>query len=166
MIKLLYIPTGNAFTLPDDEALRIMQTDRGNYKILEGGLQKKAEEHLEAETVDKLSDVEKNKYWEITDSYNDYKYSEGEQLSVQASKGDYSGYGEENLQRVYSRRIGQNKQANNANKGQRPENGKEERNSGGEPKIGDSIGELFSKHDGGRWSLGKTNEQPIALKGI
>lgn len=116
--------------------------------------------------LDKLSDVEKDKYWEITDSYNDYKYSEGEQLSVQASKGDYSGYGEENLQRVYNRRIGQDKQTNNGNKGQRPENGKEERNSGDEPRIRDSIGELFSKHDGGRRSIGKTNEQPIGLKDI
>lgn len=38
MIKLLYIPTGNMFTLPDEEATRIIKQDRGNYKVLEGGI--------------------------------------------------------------------------------------------------------------------------------
>ena len=34
MLKLLYIPTGNIFTLPDEEAFRIKKEDRGdNYKI-------------------------------------------------------------------------------------------------------------------------------------
>ena len=37
MMKLLYIPTGNVFTLPDEEALKIMRSDRGNYKILDAG---------------------------------------------------------------------------------------------------------------------------------
>ena len=37
MMKLLYIPTGNVFTLPDEEALKIKQMDRGNYKILDAG---------------------------------------------------------------------------------------------------------------------------------
>ena len=246
-MKLLFVPTGNIFTLPDEEALRIKATDRGNYRILDAGYQEEKEEVVTPKTakelvmkqdesikeqelldnppekpksekyiaefdedmakivreteyankcfnnackgvsndtiskyikwdnlpeeeltkkLDKLSDVEKDKHWEITYSYNDYKYSVGEQLSVQASKGDYSGYGEENLQRVYNRRIGQDKQTNNGNKGQRPENGKEERNSGDEPKIRDSIGELFSKHDGGRRGFGKTNKQPIGLKDI
>ena len=36
-MKLLYIPTGNVFTLPDEEALKIKQMDRGNYKILDAG---------------------------------------------------------------------------------------------------------------------------------
>lgn len=38
MMKLLFKPTGNIFTLPDDEALRIKETDRGNYEILDAGL--------------------------------------------------------------------------------------------------------------------------------
>ena len=36
MMKLLYKPTGNIFTLPNEEAMRIKREDRGNdYKILE-----------------------------------------------------------------------------------------------------------------------------------
>ena len=36
MMKLLYKPTGNVFTLPNEEAMRIKREDRGNdYKILE-----------------------------------------------------------------------------------------------------------------------------------
>lgn len=35
-MKLLYVPTGNIFTLPNEEAMRIKREDRGNdYKILE-----------------------------------------------------------------------------------------------------------------------------------
>jgi len=42
MIKLLYKPTGNIFTLPDEEAIRIKKDDRGNdYVFLEAGLQEK-----------------------------------------------------------------------------------------------------------------------------
>ena len=54
MIKVLYVPTGNTFTLPDEEALRIMASDRGNYKILDGGLQKEAQGKLEPETVKEI----------------------------------------------------------------------------------------------------------------
>lgn len=38
MMKLLFKPTGNIFTLPDSEALKIKETDRGNYEILDAGL--------------------------------------------------------------------------------------------------------------------------------
>lgn len=55
MMKLLYIPTGNVFTLPDEEALKIKQSDRGNYKILEGGLVEEEEvQVLEPKTVQEL----------------------------------------------------------------------------------------------------------------
>lgn len=38
MLKLLYKPTGNIFTLPDAEALKIKREDRGNnYEILDCG---------------------------------------------------------------------------------------------------------------------------------
>ena len=38
MLKLLYKPTGNIFTLPDAEGLRIKREDRGNdYEILDCG---------------------------------------------------------------------------------------------------------------------------------
>lgn len=54
MIKLLYIPTGNTFVVPDDDALRIINNARDCYKILEGGLQKEAEEQLPPKTVKEL----------------------------------------------------------------------------------------------------------------
>ena len=38
MMKLLFKPTGNIFTLPDAEALRIKASDRGNYEILNTGI--------------------------------------------------------------------------------------------------------------------------------
>jgi hypothetical protein len=53
-MKIVYIPTGNAFTLPDEEVLRIMSSDRDNYKIVEGGLQKEAEDKLPPQTVKEL----------------------------------------------------------------------------------------------------------------
>lgn len=38
MLKLLFIPTGNVFTLPDEEALKIKAQDRANeYRILDAG---------------------------------------------------------------------------------------------------------------------------------
>lgn len=55
MMKLLFIPTGNVFVLPDEEALRIKQSDRGNYKILEGGLVEEEEvKVIEPKTVQEL----------------------------------------------------------------------------------------------------------------
>ena len=54
MMKILYIPTGNTFVLPDEEAIRVMTSARSDYKILEGGLQVKSEEHLSPETVQEL----------------------------------------------------------------------------------------------------------------
>lgn len=38
MMKLLFKPTGNIFTLPDNEALAIKASDRGNYEVLDAGL--------------------------------------------------------------------------------------------------------------------------------
>ena len=53
-MKILYIPTGNTFVLPDDEALRVMATARSEYKIIDGGLQERAEGKLPPETVKEL----------------------------------------------------------------------------------------------------------------
>lgn len=36
MIEIKFIPTGNIFLLPDDEAKRIVLEDRGNYEIISG----------------------------------------------------------------------------------------------------------------------------------
>lgn len=54
MIKIMYIPTGNTFTLPDEEVMKILSSDSYNYKILEGGLQKEAKGQLPPETVQEL----------------------------------------------------------------------------------------------------------------
>ena len=54
MIKLLYVPTGNVFTVPDEEAMRLMVNARGNYKVLDGGLQKEVTEKLEPKTVKEI----------------------------------------------------------------------------------------------------------------
>lgn len=54
MMKLLYKPTGNVFTLPNEEAMRIKREDRGNdYKILEAECE--ATEETE-ETTDQADD--------------------------------------------------------------------------------------------------------------
>lgn len=72
MLKLLYIPTGNVFTLPDEEALKIKASDRGNYKILDAGYTEEKEEVLEEKTVrelimpDKEEDEEKQEQPRIT----------------------------------------------------------------------------------------------------
>jgi hypothetical protein len=54
MIKVLYVPTGNTFVLPDDEVMKLIASARGSYQILEGGLQKIEEGKLEPETVKEL----------------------------------------------------------------------------------------------------------------
>lgn len=36
IIEIKFIPTGHVFSLPDDEAIRIVNEDRGNYKVIKG----------------------------------------------------------------------------------------------------------------------------------
>lgn len=54
MMKLMYVPTGNIFTLPDAEALEIKKNDRGNYKILDAGYVEEIEEVADEKTVAEL----------------------------------------------------------------------------------------------------------------
>lgn len=55
MIRLLYKPTGNIFTLPDEEALRIKNDDRGNdYVVVEAGLQKKESKTISEEETKQI----------------------------------------------------------------------------------------------------------------
>ena len=54
MMKLLYIPTGNVFTLPDNEAIKIKNQDKFNYKILDAGYIEPVEEVLTPATVQEL----------------------------------------------------------------------------------------------------------------
>ena len=66
MIKLLYKPTGNIFTLPDAEALRIKKEDRGNdYVLLDAGLQ---EEEVKTITKQEVKDIEAEKAKKIEES--------------------------------------------------------------------------------------------------
>lgn len=36
MIEIKFIPTGHIYSLPDEEAIRIVKEDRGNYQVLKG----------------------------------------------------------------------------------------------------------------------------------
>lgn len=36
MIEIRFKPTGHTFTLPDEEAIRIVKEDRGNYQVVKG----------------------------------------------------------------------------------------------------------------------------------
>ena len=36
MIEIKFKPTGHTFTLPDEEAIRIVKEDRGNYQVVKG----------------------------------------------------------------------------------------------------------------------------------
>lgn len=55
MMKLLYIPTGNVFTLPDEVALRHYKSDKDNYKILDAGfVDEEAPVQLPPQTVQEL----------------------------------------------------------------------------------------------------------------
>ena len=36
MIEIKFIPTGHIFSLPDNEANRIVKEDRGNYEVVKG----------------------------------------------------------------------------------------------------------------------------------
>lgn len=53
MLKILFIPTGNVFTLPDEEVLRIKAQDRANeYRILDAGCAEEGNEQLTQEGVE------------------------------------------------------------------------------------------------------------------
>lgn len=55
MMKLLYIPTGNVFTLPDEVALKHYKSDKENYKILDAGfVDEEAPVQLPPQTVQEL----------------------------------------------------------------------------------------------------------------
>ena len=65
MMKLLFIPTGHVFTLPDTEAIKIKESDRGNYKILDAGYVEPVEEVLTPATVKELVLVEEPEVEEV-----------------------------------------------------------------------------------------------------
>ena len=58
-MKLLFKPTGNIFTLPDEEALKIKAKDRGNYEILDCGPNK--EEKPQSVSQKQVKEIEQAK---------------------------------------------------------------------------------------------------------
>ena len=86
MMKIVYIPTGNAFTLPDEEVLKIMASDRGNYKIVEGGLQKEAQEQLSPQTVKELVTKQPEKEEEVKEEEFNYDTLSKNELCAVARK--------------------------------------------------------------------------------
>ena len=54
MLKILFKPTGNIFTLPDAEVMRIVNEDKDNYRILDAGYLKKDEEKVTQEQLEKI----------------------------------------------------------------------------------------------------------------
>ena len=57
MIEIKFIPTGNIFSLPDSEAIRIVSEDRGNYKVLKGKVPE-VKQQKEKKSVQELVVVE------------------------------------------------------------------------------------------------------------
>lgn len=55
MLKLLFIPTGHVFVLPDEEVLKIKAQDRaGEYRILDSGYVEEKLEQVPEKTVQEL----------------------------------------------------------------------------------------------------------------
>lgn len=57
MFEIKFIPTGNIFSLPDSEAIRIVSEDRGNYKVLKGKVPE-VKQQKEKKSVQELVVVE------------------------------------------------------------------------------------------------------------
>lgn len=95
MMKLLYKPTGNVFTLPNEEAMRIKREDRGNdYKILEAECEATEEvetdqatdqvdDQVEEETEEAEEVKSRLKQFEIAE---DYKNLTKKELAVIAER--------------------------------------------------------------------------------
>lgn len=73
MLKLLYIPTGNVFVLPDEDALEQKRLNPHNYRILDAGLQEEKEEAVDTKDIkdlvmkadDRAEEIEKEDEAEI-----------------------------------------------------------------------------------------------------
>lgn len=77
MIKIVYVPTGNVFTLPDGDALELSRKEPFNYKILDAGLQKEETKVISEEEVKdlvlqaekKAEEIEKEDEEEVQEGY-------------------------------------------------------------------------------------------------
>ena len=66
MLKLLNKETKNIFTLPDEEAMRIVQQDRkGTFVILDAGLQEEVTEEVTEEVVTEIVEQQEQRIEEI-----------------------------------------------------------------------------------------------------
>jgi hypothetical protein len=93
-MKLLYKPTGNVFTLPDEEVARILKADRGNdYEVVGAECEATEETDQETEQAEEGSEEEEEeeseevksrlKQFEIAE---DYKNLNKKELAVIAEK--------------------------------------------------------------------------------
>lgn len=83
MMKLLYKPTGNVFTLPDEEVARILKADRGNdYKILEAECE--ATEEVETDQATDQADDQVGEETEETEEEGSEEETEETEESEEA----------------------------------------------------------------------------------
>lgn len=98
MLKLLYKPTGNIFTLPDKEAINIKKEDRGNdYVILEAGLQ---EEEIAVITKEEVKEIEETKVKEAEALEEQDKADEEAQTEVKKESDYFKKFDASNLKKL------------------------------------------------------------------
>lgn len=82
MMKLLYKPTGNIFTLPDEEVARILKADRGNdYEVV--GAECEATEETD-QVDDQLDDQVEEETEEAEEEGSEEEVETGESEEVQS----------------------------------------------------------------------------------
>lgn len=72
MIEIKFIPTGHIFSLPDNEANRIVKEDRGNYEVVKGKI-KEEKASKTAKSVQELVVVNDKEKEVKTDNKTDNK---------------------------------------------------------------------------------------------
>ena len=83
MIEIKFKPTGHTFTLPDEEAIRIVKEDRGNYQVVKG---KVTEEKKQKETKSVQELVVKEEKTKDTQSNNNNAKGQNKNKSKETSK--------------------------------------------------------------------------------
>lgn len=87
MMKLLYKPTGNVFTLPNEEAMRIKREDRGNdYKILEAECE--ATEEVETDQATDQADDQVEEETEEVEEETEETEEEGSEEEVETEESE------------------------------------------------------------------------------
>lgn len=98
MIKMMYKPTNNVFTLPDEEALRIKSEDRANdYVILDAGMQ---EEKIETVTTDEAKKLEEDLAKQIEADKEAEKKKEEKQAKKEAKALKQKTYGVDDIEEL------------------------------------------------------------------